>query len=140
MSTRQPSRTRERIDERWQVSPRRPDGSRGTAGPHLGRIRLTPIRVTLGIALVGSLVFAIYAITVRDASQIPLLATGALVLGLVFAALAVAGAVSTYRAASEGRSGAAFAQALLGGAAAIVAFGCLAIAVILALVWHPPTA
>ena len=37
----------------------------------------------LSIALVGSVVFVLYAITVRDASQIPLLAAGG-VLGLVF--------------------------------------------------------
>lgn len=141
MSTRAPSSGgRERIDERWQVSPRRPDGSRGPVGPHVGPLRLTPTRVTLGIALVGSLAFAVYAITVRDASQIPLLAAGSLVLGLVFAALAVAGVVATYRAASDGRGAAAFASAILGGGAVVIAFACLAVTVILALVWRPPAA
>lgn len=139
MSTRMPRvGGGERIDERWQVSPRRPDGSRGRVGPYLGPIRLTPTRVTLGMALVGSLAFVLYAITVRDASQIPMLAAGSLVLGLVFAALAVAGAVGTYRAASEARGGRAFAGAVLGGVAAVIAFGCFAMAVILALVWRPP--
>jgi hypothetical protein len=138
VSTRVPtSRGREPIDERWQVAPRRPDGSRGPVGPHLGPIRLTPTRVTLGIALVGSGAFIVYAITVRDASQIPMLAAGALVLGLVFASLAVAGLVTTYRTASEGRGGAAFANAVLGGIAAVIAFGCFAVTVILALVWRP---
>lgn len=126
-----------RLDERSQVSPRKPDGSRGTPGPHLGPIRLTPIRVTLGVALVGSLLFLLYAVTVRDAAAIPMLASGALVLGLVFAALAVAGGVGTYRAASDGRSGAALGQALLGGFAAVVACGCVAMAVVLMLLWRP---
>ncbi len=98
---------------------------------------MTPTRVTLGVALVGSVLFVAYAITVRDASQIPLLAAGALVLGLVFAALAVAGAVATYRAAADGRSAVAFTDALLGGAAALVSFGCFALTVVLALVWRP---
>ena len=93
--------------------------------------------MTLAIALLGSLAFIAYAVTVRDASQIPLLAAGALVLGLVFAALAVAALVATYRHASGGRGGAAFANAILGGLAAVTAFGCLAVTVILALVWHP---
>jgi hypothetical protein len=101
-------------------------------------MRLTPTRVTLGIALAGSLVFVLYAITVRDSSQIPMLAAGALVLGLVFAALAIAGAIATYRAAADGRGALAFADAVLGGIAAVIAFGCLAMAVILALVWRPP--
>ncbi len=138
MSTRAPtSRGREHIDDRWQVSPRRPDGSRGRVGPHLGPIRLTPTRVTLGIALVGSLAFIGYSITVRDASQIPALAAGSLVLGLVFAALAVAGLVGTYRAATEGRGAGAFVNAVLGGLAAVIACGCFAVTVILALVWRP---
>ncbi len=126
------------LDDRWQVSPRRADGSRGVVGPHLGRVRLTPTRVTLAIALGGSLLFVLYSATVRDASQIPMLAAGALVLGLVFSALAIAGAVSTYRAAAEARGGRAFADALLGGLAALIAFGCFAMAVVLALVWRPP--
>ncbi len=138
MSTRVPSSGgRDRYDERSQVSPRRPDGSRGRVGPHLGPIRLTPTRVTLGIALVGSGAFILYAITVRDASQIPLLAAGSFVLGLVFAALAVAGAVGTYRAASAGLGAMAFANALLGGLAAVIACGCVAVTVILAMVWRP---
>ena len=51
--------------------------------------RISPGVVILAIALVGSFAYLLYAITVRDPSQIPLLASGAVVLGLVFAALAV---------------------------------------------------
>ena len=123
------------VNDRWQASPRDPDDRRRQAGPRLGRLRLTPTRVTLGLALFGSTTFLLYAITVRDPSQIPLLSSGAAVLGLVFAALAVAGAIATFRAGREGRSARAFAFAILGGAAALVAFGCFTWAVILALVW-----
>lgn len=130
---------RDRLDARSQVSPRRPDGGRGRNGPHLGQLRLTPIRATLGVALIGSLLFVLYALTVRDASAIPMLASGALVLGIVFSGLAVAGIAATYRAARDGRSGAALAQALLGGTAVIVACGCFAVAVVLVLLWRTPT-
>lgn len=130
---------RDRLDVRSQVSPRNPDGSRGRIGPHLGPIRLTPIRVTVAVALIGSLLFLLYAVTVRDASAIPMLASGALVLGLVFSGLAVAGVVATYRAASDGRSGAALAQALLGGTAVILACGCFAVAAVLMLLWGTAT-
>ena len=124
-------------DDRWQVSPRNPDGTRRRTGPHIGPIGVTPTRVTLGVALVGSGAFLLYALTVREATQIPMLSAGAGVLGIVFAALAVAGVISTYRAARIGESGRAFAMALLGGVAALIAFGCLSGAVILALVWKP---
>ena len=62
------------------------------------RGRVSPGVVLLAVALVGSLVFALYAITVRDASQIPLLASGAVVLGLTFWALAVYAIRATWRA------------------------------------------
>jgi hypothetical protein len=126
------------LDDRSHVSPRRPDGSRGIAGPHVGPIRLTPTRVTLGVALVGSVLFGVYAITVRDAAQIPLLASGFLVLGLVFGALAVAGAIGTYRSARDDLSGRALLQALGGGIAAIIACACLAVFAVLVLLWRQP--
>jgi len=137
MMTRPPSS----YDEDWQVSPRRPDGTRARVGPrvgpHLGPIRITPTRVTAVVALFGSVAYLAYAVTVRDASQIPMLSSGAAVLGIVFAALAVAGLVATWRAGIDGRGGRAFLSAMFGGVAAMVAAGCFAAAVILALVWRP---
>jgi hypothetical protein len=118
-----------------QVSPRRPDGSRGIQGPHLGPVRITPIRVTLAIALGGSLLYVLYAITVRDASQIPMLASGAAVLGIVFTALAIGGAVETYRAGTGPDGRRAILLAVAGGIAAVIAAGCFAAAMVLALVW-----
>ena len=57
------------------------------------------------VALIGSVVFALYAITVRDASQIPLLASGAVVLGIVFMALAAYALRATWRAGIDERNG-----------------------------------
>jgi hypothetical protein len=54
----------------------------------VGRRGISPGVVFLAIALVGSVAYVAYAITVRDASQIPLLASGAVVLAIVFGALA----------------------------------------------------
>ena len=99
----------------------------------IGPIVLNPTRVVLGIALVGSALFVAYAITVRDASAIPLLASGALVLGIVFTLLAIAGAFGAVSAARERREGLALAKAFLGGLAGMIAFACYAIAMVLGL-------
>ena len=125
------------VDDRWQASQRDRAVTRRPRGPRIGPLRLTPTRVTLAIALLGSVAFLLYAVTVRDASQIPLLSSGAAVLGLVFSALAVGGAISTYRSGRAGQSGRALLMALMGGLAAVIAFGCFSGAVILALVWKP---
>jgi hypothetical protein len=127
---------RERIDERSQVSPREPDGSRGRTGVYIGPVRITPMLVVLVVALVGSLGYIAFALTVRDTTQIPMLVSGAVVLGVVFIALAVAGAVRTYQAGVEGRGGRAFGLALGGGVAAMIGFICFALAIIGALVYQ----
>jgi len=102
---------------------------------HVGPIRVTPSRVLILLALIGSIGYLIFAIAVvRDVSQIPMLVSGALVLGLVFLGLAVAGGIETYRAGSEGASGRAMLMAVLGGGASIVAMGCFAAAIVLSLV------
>ena len=126
---------RDSSDARWQVSPRRPDGSRGIRGPHLGPVRITPIRVVLAIALLGSLAYIAFAITVRDTSQIPMLASGAAVLGIVFSALALGGLIESYRAGQAGDGRLAIVLAIGGGVAAMIAAGCFAAAMVLALVW-----
>jgi hypothetical protein len=127
---------RERIDDRWQVSPRQPDGSRGRVGVYLGPVHVTPMLVVLVVALFGSLAYVAFALTVRDTTQIPMLVSGAVVLGVVFIALAVAGAVRTYQAGVEGRGGRAFGLALGGGVAAMIGFICFALAIIGALVYQ----
>jgi RsiW-degrading membrane proteinase PrsW (M82 family) len=126
---------REQYDERWQVSPRGPAGQRRRRGVYVGPVRITPSRVLVVIALVGSIAYLLFAITVvRDVSQIPMLVSGAVVLGLVFLGLAVAGGIETYRAGREGASARALLMAVLGGGSSIVAMGCFAGAIVLSLV------
>ena len=129
-------RQAEQMDDRWQVSPRMPDGSRGRVGLHVGPIRITPTLTVFIVALVGSLAYLAFAVTVRDASQIPMLASGAAVLGVVFVALAAAGAVRTYQAGVDGRNVRALGLAVGGGLAALIGFVCFAAAIVLALVWQ----
>ncbi|HEX5590516.1 MAG TPA: hypothetical protein VFX65_09530 [Candidatus Limnocylindrales bacterium] len=125
-----------RLDDRSHVVPRRADGSRGRSGPHLGPIAITPVRVTLVIALVGALAFIAYAvIQVDDSAQIPMVTVGTGVLGIVFAAFAVGGAIRMWRAWQDGLQGRTFAFAVVGGLAGMVAIGCFAGALVLALVW-----
>lgn len=118
---------------RWQAT--RPGVRPPREGAYVGAFRLTPTRVTLAVALGGSLLFLLYGIIVRDETQIPMLCAGFAVLGIVFLALAVAGAIGTYREGQGGRGGQAFAFALAGGLAALVSAGSFATAVVLALVW-----
>jgi drug/metabolite transporter (DMT)-like permease len=101
--------------------------------------RISPGVVILVIALVGSLAFALYTITVRDVSQIPLFASGAVVLGLVFGALAVYTLRATWRAGIDERNGRAIALGLFGGFAAMISAGCFALAVIMFMLRQTPT-
>ena len=66
-----------------------PDGLR------LGPIPITVTGVLIVVALVLSLVYVAYAINVRDASQIPLLASSAAILGLVFKTFSIIGLIAT---------------------------------------------
>jgi hypothetical protein len=93
--------------------------------------RISPGLIFLGVALVASIAYVLYAITVRDASQIPLLASGAVVLAIAFAALTVYAFAATLRAGREGRGGRSLLIAVVGGVAAIATAGCLAGAIIL---------
>ena len=92
----------------------------------------------LGIALIGSVIFGIYAVTVRDSSQIPLLAAGSAVMGVVFIALAVYTLRIVWRAGIEGRDGRALLAAVGGGVAFIIGAGFMAAAIILLLLSQPP--
>lgn len=110
-------------------------GARGQTSPARARTRggrrVSPGLVFLGIALVASVLYVLYAITVRDASQIPLLASGAVVLAIAFAALTVYCFSAVLRAGEEGRGGRALLVALVGGGAAIATAAALAGAIIL---------
>ncbi|MCI0344593.1 MAG: hypothetical protein L0221_03985 [Chloroflexi bacterium] len=129
-------RSRERPNDSWQVSIRAPDGSRRRRGLWLGPVRITPLRVALAIALVGSAAFNAFAVVfVRDERQIPMLSSGFLVMSLVFGALTVGGGIATWRAGADGRTRDAMLFAVGGGIAGIAGAGCFAAAVVLALLW-----
>ena len=106
--------------------------------PARSRRRVSPGAVMLAIALGGSVIFALFTITVRDASQIPLLASGAAVLGIAFCALAAYSARATWQAGIARRNQRAIVLAVAGGMAAIVGAGCLAGAIILFMLAQPP--
>jgi hypothetical protein len=107
-------------------------------GRRIGPFPITPTGVLLAVALVGSLLYFLYAITVRDASQIPMLVSGAVVLGIVFVAIAVTGLIATWRSSVRGRDGRALGHALVGGVACLAAAGCFAAAIILGMVSQAP--
>jgi hypothetical protein len=106
----------------------------------IGPVPVTPTSVLIVIALLGSLAYLAYTVTVRDTSQIPLLASGAVVLGLVFAAIAFVGARAAWRSSLNGRDSRAFAHALVGGFASLAAAACFAAAFILAVLSQTPSA
>lgn len=130
---------------RSQASPRAPGGApaspaqapRGARprGPHLGPISITPVRVMLVAALLGGLGFLAWSVLVRDQLQVPMMATGFAVIGLVFAAMALLAVVSVVRAGRDGRDGAAVVTALAGGLVAVAALLSLAAAAIMSLIW-----
>jgi hypothetical protein len=91
--------------------------------------------VILGIALLGGLAFLGYSVFVRDALQVPLMASGMAVVGLVFAAMALLSVVSVIRAGRDGRDGMAVVTSLFGGILAVAALLVLAGAVIMGLIW-----
>ena len=87
------------------------------------------------VAVVGSAVLLAFGLLNRTANQIPILAAGLAVLGLTFSAVAVACVVNVVRAGRDGHAARAFWAALMGGVAVLIAAGCLATAVVLAMVW-----
>jgi type III secretory pathway component EscV len=108
--------------------------SRPVEGARLGPIPITVTGVLIAIALVLSLVYLAYAVSVRDPSQIPLLASGLVVLGLVFIAIAGVGGRAAWRSSVRGSDARAFGHALVGGLASLAAAGCIAGALILIMV------
>jgi hypothetical protein len=94
--------------------------------------RISPVPVFFIVAVVGSIAYMAYVLTVREATQIPLLASGAVILAIVFAALAVFCVRSVWRAGLErGNGGRTILTALVGGGAAIAAAGFAAGSIIL---------
>ncbi len=100
------------------------------------RTIVTPARLMLLVALVGSVVFLAWGILTRGPTQVPVLITGLGILGLTLATVAVGGAVVAWRSGTRGRGGRAFLAAFLGGIIAIAAFVCFTAAAILTLLWR----
>jgi hypothetical protein len=123
---------RQPVAARPAVPPRRPAPA-PAKGPRIGPLRITPVRVVLALALVGSLAYVAFAVSVRETAQLPLLSSGAAVLGIAFMALAVSGFLGIRQAGYEGRDRRAVLLALLGGLSAIIGFGCFATAIVLAM-------
>jgi len=123
-----------RRDPYGQATAERAERDLPAQGPRLGPIPITVTGVLIVIALVLSLAYVGFAISVRDASQIPLLASGLVVLGIVFGAIAAVGARAAWRSSVRGSDARAFGHALVGGLASLVAAGCIALAIILILV------
>ena len=99
--------------------------------PNGGR-RISPGAVFLVIAVIGSIAFTAYFLTVREATQIPLLAAASVVLAIVFAALAAYCLRSIWTGGVEHVGGGRLLlTALVGGVAAIAAAGAAAGALIL---------
>ena len=136
MSTRRATTQAYDDRERW-----RDDGPpRRRSGPHLGPIRITPARVFLLVALLGGIGFLAYSIFVRDALQVPLMASGFAVVGIVLGVAAVMSISAVVSAGREHRDATAFFTALLGGFFAVAALMCLAAAVIMSMIWSGTSA
>jgi hypothetical protein len=124
-----------RVDERSHVAPRRPDGSRGRRGPHLGPIAITAPRVTLAIAIVGSLAFIAFGVlAANDSAQLPMVTSGLAILGLSLAALSIGSAIQMWRSWQDGSQGRTIVLAIFGGLCGAAALGAFAGALVFALV------
>jgi hypothetical protein len=133
-----PRRSGARPSGRVPSARARPGAGRGYAGAsdepagrRLGPLPITATGVLILIALILSVGWLAFTITVRDPSQIPLLASGLVVLGLVFVAIAIVGGRATWRSSVRGRDARAFGHAIVGGLAWLAAAGCIAGAVML---------
>ena len=123
------------LDDRSGVVPRRLNGSRAPTGFRIGPLQVTPALAVLAIAFVGSLAFIAYAILlVEDSAQIPMVTSGAAVLGITFAAVSVGAAIRMWRAWQDRLQGQTVLYAIVGGIAGMIALGCFAGALILGLV------
>ncbi len=127
------------------TSPRRGPGTgsaqprRGGGGLHIGPIAITPVRLMLLVALAGGIGFLAWSLLERDALQIPLMATGFALTGLVLLAMAILAVVNIVRAGRDGRDGAAVLTAIFGGVVAMGAMLCLAAAAIFSMIWSGTT-
>ena len=104
--------------------------------PRRRRLRLTPVVAVVALAMVGSMGLLLYGLVRRDSAQIPILASGLVILGLAFLGAGSWAAMAAYRDARHGRSGWAFVGAIFGGLCVLAGSGALASAVVLSLIWE----
>jgi hypothetical protein len=90
----------------------------------------------IGLAMIGSIAYLGYVVAAVEENQIPLLASGSVVLGASFAAVALWALLGMWRAASRARGGRALGLAIVGGLAGLGAIGCFTVAALAALVWN----
>ena len=90
--------------------------------------------IVIGLTMVASIIFIGYVVLRIEDNQIPLMATGFVVLGASLAAVAVWCVIGIWRSASRARGGRAFALAIVGGLAGIGAIGCFTVAALSSLV------
>lgn len=109
-------------------------------GPHLGPVKVTAARVFLFFGLLGGAGFLAYSIFFRDALQVPLMATGFAILGIVLGLAAAMSIGGVIRAGRDGRDATAFFTSLVGGLFAVASLMCLAAAVIMSMIWSGTTA
>lgn len=128
---RSPDRSRPRPRDPQPREPR----PEPLSGPHLGRLRITPARVTLAVAMLFGLAFLAYSVLVRDALQVPLMATGFALCAVVFAAVSVMAVAEVVQAGRDGRDRTAVLAALFGGLIAVASLLSFAVAVIMGLIW-----
>ena len=81
------------------------------------------------------LAFLAYSVLVRDALQVPLMATGFALCAVVFAAVSVMAVVEVVQAGRDGRDRTAVLAALFGGLIAVASLLSFAVAVIMGLIW-----
>ncbi len=96
---------------------------------------ITPLRVMLLVALVGGLGFLAYSLLIRDALQVPLMATGFIVCGIVFGLMSLLAVLAVIRAGHARRDGTAVLAALTGGVLAVASLLSLAAGTIFAMIW-----
>jgi hypothetical protein len=104
-------------------------------GVYIGPVRITLPLVVVGLALLGSTAFIGYVVLRVEEDQIPLVASGFVVLGASFVAIAIWSLVEMWRAASRARAARAVALAFVGGLAGLAAIGCFTVTALSALVW-----
>ena len=105
-------------------------------GVHIGGRRITPgvvAGILVAIAMIGSAGYIVYVITQVEDEQINLLGYGFAVLGASFVAIAIGCVVAIWRAAMRARVGRAFALAIVGGIAGLIAIACFAFTAIAAM-------